>query len=349
MKITAEKKRLLLSKAAATMQRNMGFTPSAQFNMQPVSQDVRVVDPVLTNLSIGYMNDNLIWDQVAPVTPSEASGTFFIYTRDFWFRTFDQGGGLIAGEASEYKRAGYGLATDTFVTIERGIEKASSRSTIAKAQTPESIIDTDVAFITNIIANNYERLVAFTIFKNGVWGTSSTPGNKWDDDVNGTPISDVLTGRQTIRKGTGQNPNLIVFGTEAFDSISEHADLLEKYKFTQPAGGVISPELVAQALRVERILIGDSVYNTAKEGADFVGTDIWGDNALLLIQEGSGLRVPSAVQTMVWDEDGQGAIPWALNQFVTPNQRANVVQGFWHSVVKVTSTVSGYFLNNVST
>ncbi len=349
--ITVKEKRLLLRKAGAQMRRNVGIDPGkAQFAL-PTINDVRPIDPILTNLSIGYQNDEYIWDRVSPPVPSDRSGTFFVYTRDFWFRTFEAAGGLIAGEGSQYKRTSYGVTSTTFETIQYGHEKLTDRPTIAGSQTPENLIDTDVAFIVNILALNYERLVAEAVFVTGVWGTSNTPGNKWDDDTNGTPISDVLTARQTIRRAIGKNPNMMVIGAEAWDSLSEHADLLEKYKFTQPDGGVLGPALVAGALKIpgDGFIVGEAIYNTANEGATFVGADVWGDNALLMYQTPPGQRVGMATATYVWDEGGQGAIPWALNQYATENQRANVVQGFYHAVPVLQSTVSGYLFLDLST
>lgn len=349
--ITAKEKRTYLRKAGAQMRRNVGIDPGkAQFAL-PTINDVRPIDPILTNLSIGYQNDEYIWDRVAPPVPSDRSGTFFVYTRDFWFRSFEAAGGLVASENSQYKRGGYGVTSSTFETIQYGIEKLTDRPTIAGSQTPENLIDTDVAWVVNILALNYERLVAAATFITGVWGTSTTPGSKWDDDTNGTPISDVLTGRQTIRRATGKNPNQMIIGAEPWDSVSEHADLLEKYKFTQPDGGVLGPDLVAQAFKLPSggLIIGEAIYNTALEGATFVGTDVWGDNALLMYQTPPGQRVGMAVGTQIWDEAGQGAIPWALNQYATENQRANVVQGFYHAVPTLSSTVSGYILLDLST
>lgn len=349
--ITAKEKRLLLRKAGAQMRRNVGIDPGkAQFAL-PTINDVRPIDPILTNLSIGYQNEEFIWDRVSPPVPSDRSGTFFVYTRDFWFRTFESAGGLVAGENSQYKRGGYGVSSSTFETIHYGIEKLTDRPTIAGSQTPENLIDTDVDWVVNLLALNYERLVAAAVFITGVWGTSITPGSKWDDDTNGTPISDVLTGRQTIRRAIGKNPNMMIIGAEAWDSVSEHADLLEKYKFTQPDGGVLGPALVAQAFKLpgDGLIVGESIYNTANEGATFVGTDVWGDNALLLYQTPPGQRVGMAVATNIWDEGGQGAIPWAMNQYATENQRANVVQGFYHAVPTISSTVSGYILLDLST
>lgn len=349
--IAEKDRKLLLTKATAQMQRNVGISNArtAQFATAPVTADVRPNDPILTNLSIGYQNDSLIWDQVSPPLVSDQTGRYFVYTRDFWFRTFEGTGGLVAGENSQYKRVGYGVTNATFNTIHYGAEKLTDRPTIAASQTPENLIDTDVDFVVNLLALNYERLVATTIFKTGVWGTDNTPTNKWDDDTNGTPISDVLTGRQTIRRATGQNPTQMIIGAEGWDSVSEHAELLEKYKYTQPGGGVLGEKLVAEAFKIPDLLVGLSIVNTANEGATFVGADVWGDNALLLLNPKPGMRVPAATFTNVWDEGGQGAIPWAMNQYATENQRANVVQGFYHAVTTVSSTVSGYFFNNVST
>ncbi|KKK84801.1 hypothetical protein LCGC14_2779690, partial [marine sediment metagenome] len=153
---------------------------------------------------------------------------------------------------------------------------------------------------------NQEIQWAADFFITGVWGTSNTPGVNWDDLANSDPILDVDTGRQTIRRNTGVFPNTMVVGQKVWDEgLKEHPLLLDKYKHTSP--GVLTTDLVARALGMDRLLVGSASQNTAKESATFVGANIFGNNALyLFIPPSPGLLTASAGYTFVWDIDGGG-------------------------------------------
>ncbi len=146
-----------------------------------------------------------------------------------------------------------------------------------------------------------ENKMAADFFKTGVWGTSTTLSStdQWSDAVNSDPITDVDLGLQTVQKATGRRPNTLTIGQEVFDKLKIHPLLLDMYKYT--GRGTLTQPLVAEALGIERLLIGAAVKNTANPAATFSGSYIWGKNALLTwTPAAAGLRVPSAGYTFVW-------------------------------------------------
>ena len=86
---------------------------------QPTMVDVRPIDPILTNLSIGFKNEKFLWDQIAPISRvDQKSGKFFVYNKDFWFRR--QAGGK-RGDDGRYTRVVYGLVNVAYVDTESGL------------------------------------------------------------------------------------------------------------------------------------------------------------------------------------------------------------------------------------
>jgi len=325
----------------------MATPKSAKFAL-PSQNDVRPVNPVLTDLSIAFRNDEFIWDQVAPVVRTdEKSGTYFIWTRDYWMRTFEEAGGAKRAPESPYKRLGYGLTTDTFDTIEYGFEKPTGDSVANSSQTPESLPDQDTQFLTNLIEMELERLVASSIFVASQWGTDNTLSgtNQWSDFANSDPIGDIDTAKTTIRRNTGTTPNQLTVGIETFNDLKEHPLILDKYKHTQV--GIMTEDLVAAALGVKNLIVGRAAYNTANEGATYSGSDIWGDNALLQRSTPTpGISVPNGCYTFMWDEVGN--IPWAIQQYREEQTRSNVTRVLTHADVEVTSAQHGYLFIDTS-
>jgi hypothetical protein len=305
----------------------------------PTTKDVTPVDPVLTNLSFGFRNPQYYWDQIAPpVRMDKQSGTFFTWTRDFWFR---QVAGADRPASGGYTRVGVGVSTATYDAQERGYEELVFDPIRAASQTPESLDIVAVQHLTELIQIELEKDVAAAAFVTGVWGTSSTltAGNQWSDYANSDPIANADTAKRTIRRNTGAEPNLLAVGALPWEVLKEHPLILDKYKHTQT--GIMSEALVAPALGIPQMVVMKSVENTAAEGATYSGSDIWTDNALFLNRVPTpGLMVPNGAYTFVWDEKGN--FPWAVQQYREEQQRADVHRIFSHWDIQLTASQYGY-------
>ncbi len=304
----------------------------------PTINDVRPVNPVLTDLSIGFKNERFLWDKIAPAKESsEKSGTFIVYTRDYWFRRVT--GGKRAPDGT-YTRVGYGVTSDTFNCLERGFEKLLDDATRKASQTPEELSVMDLQFLTNLIQMELEKDIAAACFVTSVWGTSTTLSGtgQWSDFDVSDPIANCETAKRTIRRNTGAKPNVLFLGALAWEKLKEHPLILDKYKHTQKA--IMTEELVAAVLGLDELVVGDSVENTAAEGGTFAGADIWTDNALFLVRNNPGLGVANGAYTFIWNEAGN--VPWAAETYREDKSRGDVQRVFTHYVPKIVSAQHGY-------
>lgn len=304
----------------------------------PTANDVRPVDPVLTNLSIGYKNERFLWDQIAPTMEvALRAGTYFIYTRDYWLRRET---GARRAEDGRYTRVGYGVSTSTYETLERGFEKLLDDPTKASSQTPDDLQRKDVEFLTNLIQMELEKEVAAACFITGVWGTSTTltGGDQWSDFDDSDPITNADTAIRKIKRDTGAAPNMLFVGASAWDKLKEHPLILDKYKHTQT--GIMTEALVAAALGVGELVVGDSVENVSGQGVAYSGADIWTDNALFAVKNSPGLSIAAGAATIIWNEAGN--VPWAVQNYREENARGDVTRVFTHFAPKVISSYHGY-------
>ncbi len=308
----------------------------------PTIKDVRPVNPVLTNLSFGFANKNFLWDKIAPPTKQDQkSGTYIIYTRDYWFRRIARAARAAGGP---YTRTGFGIESSTYDCQEIGFETPLDDSIVAASQTPEDLQTKAVAYLTNIMQIELEKLVAAACFVTSVWGTTSTltSTNQWSDFDNSDPIANAKTAINTIRRNTGAAPNSLFVGVTAWDKLCEHPLIVEKYKYTQK--GLMTPDLVAPVLGVPELIVGDSVENTAAEKtpgtASFTGADIWTDSALFLVRNQPALGVANGAYTFIWDEKGN--MPWAIEDYRQEDIRSTITRIFTHQHVKIVSAQHGY-------
>ncbi len=311
---------------------------------EPTLTDLRPVDPVVSNLSIATRNEAFYWDQLAPVMEvGEKSGTIPIYTSGFWFRR--QQGAERAAEAP-YLRVGYGTTSTTYDTIEYGFEKLLGDPIVAGSQFPDNQEQVAADFIANLIQLEMEKLASAEFFVTGKWNseTTLTSTDQWSDQDASDPVSDINTGRRTIRREVGVNPNLLALGSLAYEQLQEHPLLQDKFKYTTP--GPLNESQIAEALGVDEIIVMDSVEETTVQGGAGTRADIWTDNALLLVRNQPGLMVRNGGYMVMWNEKGN--IPWSIDTYREEPRRSNVTRGFTHADPKVVSSVHGYLILDVA-
>jgi len=310
---------------------------------QPTQRDARPVNPVLTSLSIGFRNGKFLWDQISPpFEVSEKSGTYFLYDRDFWFRRQE---GAERAPTSPYLRTGYELSTDSYNTREIGFEKELGDPIRASSQTPEDLQIIDTRFLTNLIQLELEKRVQLAHFITGVWGTSNTltGTSQWSDFANSDPIADMDTARRTILRNTGADAMKGFVGLLGWEQLKEHPLILEKYVHTTPS--IMTEALVAAVLGIDELVVGNSVENTAFEGAAYVGADIWTDNFLLKVDDDPSIDVGTPSVTFMWNEKGN--IPWAMEDYRDEIIRADITRVFTHLDPQITSAQHGYLFLDV--
>ncbi len=308
----------------------------------PTGNDVALVSPVLTNLSIGFRNPNFFWSKLAPPLGVDLNvGTFPIFTRDYWFRR-----ATTAQRASSggYQRLGYGIASSTYSTREYGFEKVLSDPTRKSSQTPQDLQVVDTEFLTQMFELELEKQVAAAAFVTSVWGTSNTltGTDQWSDFDGSDPINDAEVAKRTVRRNTGAKVNMLFIGALGWEKLKEHPLIIDKYKHTQV--GVMTEALVAAVLGIDEIVVGESIENTAIEKApgtaSFTGADIWTDNAVWLAQETPGIDKPVGAITFMWDEIGN--VPWAIQSYRDETVRSEVTRILSHWDIKIVSSQHGY-------
>ena len=279
----------------------------------PTYTDVHVNAP-LSNISVGYLQDSAdyIADKVFPVVPvQKASNIYFVLTRDFWFRDEAQ----IRVDGTESVGTGYGVAQQTYTTQVYALHYDLGPMVRANTDNPLDAEADATVFLTQRLAISRERQFLSKYFTTGTWtgsttGTDITPGTKWDV-TNSTPIEDIEAQQFNIKATTGFWPNRFVLGANAYKALKNHAEILDRLKYTQR--GVVTTDVMASILSPPnqpeaadggafKIVVASAVYNSAAEGATasmgFAATKT--DAMLCYAAPNPGIRVPSAGYIFTW-------------------------------------------------
>jgi hypothetical protein len=276
---------------------------------EPTYGDVHV-QAALTAISVAYLQseDHYIADKVFPVVPVvHQADKYFVYTKDDYFRDEAQ----LRADATESAGSGFNMQTKSYSAGVWAIHKDVGDQTRRNA---DPAVDIDVAstkFVMQRMLIRRDRFFAATFMATGKWGTDvtgavagngTTTATFWNDDGNGDPFTDIALGQTTILQNTGLEPNTLVLAFPVYQALRKHPLVIDRIKYTSPAyAGNITPQLMAEAFDVERVLVSKGVYNTAAQGATGSYSFIVGKNALLCHSaRAPGLWTPSAGYTFAW-------------------------------------------------
>lgn len=273
---------------------------------QPTHSELQAVDPILTQLLVGYKQaeDRFVANRVFPLVSVEKQGfTYYVFTKKYWFT--DE---MIArAPGAAYARSGYGVETASGLANLWGLEHPIADEARSNNQTPMALEQAGTQWLAQKSLIRRERAFSVDFMKTSVWATDDNNATTdWDDFTNGDPVNDVLTARRTISNNTGMDPNMMVLGYIVHQALVNHPDIIDRVKYTQ-SGLLSSVEaILAQAFGVGQYLVGKASYNSANEGQSFSASAIIDDDCLVCYSAGSsaGIMTASAGYTFAWAGGG---------------------------------------------
>ena len=309
---------------------------------QPTTTDVHV-DAPLTNLSVGFKNDMsaFVADQVFPNVPvAKQTDKYFTYTQADFFRTDAR----IRAPGTESAGSGYNLSTATYSCDVLALHKDIDDATRANADSPLDMNRDAVEFLTQHMLLKREIDWAATYFTTGVWGTDAD-GN-WTGAE--SAISDIHTKQDTVEGNTGYRPNTLVLGPTAFKTLKNNADVLDRIKYTQT--GVVTEQLLASMLGLDKVVVARAVKNIANEGATASYSRVYETDSALLVYSAPSpsLMHPSGGYTFSWTGYSGAKEGQRVSRFRMDHLRSDRIEMEMTYDQKVISSALGVFIQTVS-
>lgn len=315
--------------------------------LSPTAGDVHV-NKMLSNISIGYSNEEYIADQVFPIVMVDKQSDIIpAYTQDYWFRD----DASLIPEGGVAPDIGYEVDTSaTYYCQEYGSRHFISDKRRANQDTPFDADREATMLVTEKLFIRRERAFVSSFCTDSVWGTDKDGGVdfvKWSSFGSSDPITDVRDYKRTVRRLIGRDPNTLVLGDMTYDKLMDHPDVLDRIKYTER--GIATTELLAALFDLDRVLVGRSIYASADEGASTqTYAANWDDDALLLyVAQRPSLYTPSAGYTFVWrtgPEAGSG--PQWIRKYHDTEKRGDYVEGLTCYDQKATVSNAGAWLED---
>lgn len=318
----------------------------------PGSGDVHV-DALLTNVSVGYINKVYIASRIFPtVLVVKRSDIVPKYTKSDFFRD-------TAKELTEREPApvgGYNVdVSDTYYAREYGQAHFIGDARRANTDRPFDADRDGSMWVSDKLMLKEESIWVSKFWKINVWATDevgTTDFVKWSTYGTSTPIQDLRGFGRTIRRGLGGIvPNTLVLGDLTFDVLADHPNMLDRIKYGagSDSPAMVTPNLIAQLLSLDRVLIGLSMYTadpmgTAEGSVSY--TPFWDDDGWMgYVAPRPSLFTPSAGYNFVW-RTAMGGPRYIKRRRDPVSDKGFLIEGYQYFDQKTVATDAGLFISD---
>jgi len=252
--------------------------------MNPRVGDAKV-DKILSDFSQMYRNDDYIAEKILPVLAvKEKTGKYAKYGKEN-LRAYL--GAIYRAPGTRAHSVDYSVSQGTYICTEKAVEKIVPDEMYKNCDDPyDPERDATEVAMDNVSVNQELALsIYLSNTANITLNTTLSGTDKWSDKTNSDPMDDIDTAIASVKSNGGRRPNVIVFAHNAWLAFKSHPDIREQLKYSG-ANGNASDSQVMQWIkdywRLEEVLIGEAVYNSADAGQTDDLDDIWTNNVWVM-------------------------------------------------------------------
>jgi hypothetical protein len=270
------------------------------------------IDQVLTNLSIEWPgNQNFIGPVLFPaVGVRKQSDKYYIYDREMWkVEDYDmRGPGTVANEIP-----GRTVSMDTYFAQEHSLQHAVPDEVRENTDAPLTPDSDATELVTSRIMMGREKAMKDMITNTANYHASNqttlSGTAQWNDYTGAShPIVNIKAAIRRLHSilfTEGQIVAVIPWLVMSF--LEDHPDIIDRIKYSERA--VLTPEIVAQVLGIQRVIVPGIGYSSAGMGVTPTSANItymWGKDVILAyVPNRAGLRQMSTAYEFVWSYGGQ--------------------------------------------
>lgn len=306
----------------------------------PLSSSVHV-DSLLTNLSVGWVNNQVqyIADKVFPIIPvSKQSDLYRTYEKSAWFRDDAR----LRADTTPAAQIDFTMSTTPYYANVWAARQFIGDQTLANHDAPGDLLQESTRFVTSKLLLRREIQFLSDYFTAGKWsydytGVAATPSTnefiQWNDYVNSNPVNDIEVAKTAIVSTTGLEANTLVFGRQVWPVIRNHPDIIDRISggSSNNSPAIVDLELVARVFGVDKVVVANTIKATANEGqASQTYAFTTGKGAMLVHSAPNpGLMTPSAGYMFAWTDlpNGLPGATTAIKRYRDEERAAEVVEG----------------------
>lgn len=309
--------------------------------------DRYTVSKPLANFVVGYENSDLINEELFPVLPvDDPKGFYWSYGKEVFTIEDDY-----RADRSRANAVDHDFTRVEYSTKEHALNHDVSwkeRDAAAKAGAPFRPYRRAATVVSAKLALGRESTVANMIraTANITQNVTLSGTSQWSDYTNNVsdPLLNIRTGRNAIRASTGSLKGLLaVVPYSVFEILTYHPKVLDKMSTT--GAKILSEELLAQLMRVDRVIIPESIYNTANPGQTPTMSDVWGKDVILARVDKTDLDMSVTLGRnfrLRWDS--VGGLTAEARRWTESDRKTDVVEAAYEEDPRFIATDAAYLI-----
>lgn len=241
-----------------------------------------IIDPLLTEVSSMYQPKGCIADLLFPALKSaQYTGKLAGYGKDH-LRIEN----TVVGGKGKYRRVeSITRSTSGFEIEGHGLSGIVTKRDYKNVIDPFNAESDETTGLSTILMLEKEKGLSDALGDTAILTQNTTlvGGSQYSDYANSKPIEDFNAAFNAVGDGCGMYPNVAIMDKKVYRALKYHPALLDfmGFKFNRPGG--LSEEEVAKALDVEKIMVADAHYNSAKQGQTAVLASVWAKNIIFAV------------------------------------------------------------------
>ena len=301
------------------------------------------VDAVLTNLSVKYRNNIMIWPLLMPeIKVGKRSDKFTKYNKEDSYKLVDDK----IGPKSLPNEVDWGTSNDNYSVKDHALGDWLPQESIDNADNPvQPDVDTN-DFLNLMLDVAQEKRVVDIVYAAGTYPVGNkvqlSGTGQWGQSAD-DPIGNLLTAIETCFV----RANTIVMGADVWMTFRKLPEVLDAVKgstrYQGSPGGLATVEECRGLFEVENWLVGRSRYISSKEGQTATYARLWGKHcAALYVEKNPGVRSITFGGTFVEtrrltmrDFDPKRGV-----------KGAHYIKCAWNSDEKIVASDLGYFIQD---
>lgn len=240
-----------------------------------MSQNKAIIDKLLTNASSMYQADGYISEMLFPeIKVKQKTGKLGKYGNSH-IRIESN----VIGGQGKFRRVAPITRSNVGYDIEgHGLESIVTEDDYRNVELPYKAEEDEVLGLTAQLWTEKEYVLATALANTGTITQNVTLSgtSQFSDYDNSDPIGKFSDARSSVRSGCGKAPNVAWMDWATKNKLKFHPQLMDFLGFKQNRPGGLTDAELATALDVQKVLIADCSYNSAKEGQADSLAAIWG-------------------------------------------------------------------------
>jgi hypothetical protein len=303
------------------------------------------VDKLLTGVSSKYQPKNFVCEQILPeIKSKQNSGKLGKYgTAHLRIEN------TVVGGRGKYRRIETRqYSTQTYNIEGHGLEGMVTKEDYRNVEDPFKAEQDETIGVSTVLWLEKEKMLADTLSDVAVMTNNLTlsGSDQFSDYAGSDPLGVISTAVESIISKSGDDMDLVaIMDKLVYNKLRFHPQLLDNlgFKFNRPGG--LSPEEIAKAFGVEKIIWGSARYESAKEGQASALAPVWGKHLILARCPAKASIEQVSIGYMIRPEDGSPRKVYKQSNFNPPGSTSILVEDEYDMLIS--NTDAGYLIKDV--